>query len=236
MSEPKRITSGPFAGDTRHDEPYMGVVKVSRCSGRADLFGSDVEHQHFIELEVCHADMQRHLSDNWIHSGKQIVSVWMSEIQWAHLLSSLNQGEGSPVTIKHIQGQRIAPPAPPKGEASTFQAEIVETVQDSVAALRAAVTRLQAATVPKAKVPGKTELGEILASLTTALREFENNVPFVEKQFGEHIEAKMAEAKCEFEGFMQNRLRQMGLEAAALTQAKEEAPNPGFTSKALPQG
>jgi hypothetical protein len=232
MSEPKKITSGPFAGDTRASEPFMGVMKVSRCSGNAVLFDSDVEHMHFIEVEICEADTTRHSSNNWIHDGKQIVSVWMSEIQWAHFLSSMNQGGGSPVTLKHIMGRRIEPPQPAPPEADTFKAEIKETVQDSLSALKALLVKLTDATVPKAKTPNKGELNEMLALLQKALREFEANVPFVAEQFTEHVEAELAEAKTEFEGYMTGRLQEMGLKAAALAQASAEAPRPRF---ALPK-
>jgi len=229
MSEPKRLGTTNWQGDTVEKEPFMGTIKVSRCQGRADLFDSDVEHMHFIEVEISHADRTRHLSQNWIHGGNQIVSVWMSEIQWAHFLSSMNQGEGSPCTLKHIEGKRIQGPKPAAApESKKFETEITETVNDSLNALKAAISRLTEATVPKAKTPGKTELNEMLDLLNTALREFQCNVPFVEKQFREHVEKQMATAKLEFEGYMTARLRDMGLEAAALTAATEGAPKPSF--------
>src|SRR5271168_1748539 len=119
MPDPKQLGDGikrNWNGDTVEDEPHMGVIKVSRCQGRADLFDSDVDHQHFIEVEISHADRTRHLSQHWIHGGRQIISIWLSEIQWAHFLSSMNQGEGSPCTLKHIEGKRITPPVPASPE------------------------------------------------------------------------------------------------------------------------
>lgn len=232
MSEPKKITSGPFAGDTRSSEPFMGVMKVARCQGHATLFDSDVDHMHFIEVTICEADTTRHLSNNWIHDGKQIVSVWMSEIQWAHFLSSMNQGGGSPVTLKHVLGKRIEPPQPPAPEADTFRQEVKETVQDSLQALKALLAKLTDATIPKAKTPTKGDLNEMLSLLQKALREFESNVPFVAEQFTEHVESELAEAKTEFEGYVTGRLQEMGLKAAALAQASAEAPRPRF---ALPK-
>jgi hypothetical protein len=233
----KQIEDGKnWNGDTVEKEPFMGTIRVSRCQGRADLFDSDVEHMHFIEVEISHADRTRHLSQNWIHGGNQIVSVWMSEIQWAHFLSSMNQGEGSPCTLKHIEGKRIQGPGrAPAPESAKFEQEITETVKDSLTALQAAIARLTEATVPKAKAPGKAELNDMLDLLNTAFRQFSANVPFVEKQFREHVEKQMATAKLEFEGYMTARLRDMGLEAAALTAAQEGAPKPGFMLQ-LPEG
>ncbi|VVB52986.1 Uncharacterised protein [uncultured archaeon] len=235
MNEQKRIENGSIAM-TRDAEPYMGVIKVARCQGRADLFDSDVEHQHFIEVSICHAEKTRQLSQNWIHGHEEIVSVWMSEIQWANFVSSFNQGSGVPVTLKHIDRKRIAPPPPPEREASKFHQEVMETASDSLSALKAAVGRLESALVPKAKAPNKAELNELLGLLHTALREFENNIPFVEKQFDEHMETKIAEAKSEFEGYLQRRLREIGLEAALLKDATAEAPRPAFLTEGSEKG
>jgi hypothetical protein len=210
----------------------MGVITVHRVHGRVDLFDSDVEHNNFIEVAIHHAERKRNLSSNWIHGGDQIVAVRMSELQWAHFLSSFNQSEGAPVTIKHILRKDVPQPPPARPEASTFEKEVKETVEDSLTALRSATAKLEAALVPKAKVPNKADLAAILDDLHTALREFSDNVPFVEEQFGEHVEAKLAEAKMEFEGYLQGRLRQLGLEASALNAAAEDAPRPRFLTEA----
>lgn len=210
--------------EVRKSEPYMGVMTVSRVSGTTALFNSDVEHGHFIEVTVRDAELERHLSTNWIHPGNEIVSVWMSEIQWAQFVSSFNQGEGTPVTLHHIAGKRIPPPPSPKPEARTFQKEVTDTAKDSLASLESAIQKLSSALVPKAKLPNKTELNSILDDLSTAFLHFKNNLAFVEDQFKEHVEAKLTEAKVEFEGYVQSRFRAMGLEAAALQAATMEAP------------
>lgn len=216
--------------------PYMGVMTVHRCHGRVDLFDSDVEHNTFIEVAIHHADRKRDLSSNWIHGGEQIVAVRLSELQWAHFLSSFNQSEGAPVTIKHILRKEVVQPPPARPEATVFEKEVKETVEDSLTALRSATKKLEAALVPKAKAPNKAELAAILDDLHTALREFTANVPFVEQQFGEHVEGKLTEAKMEFEGYLQGRLRQLGLEASALNAASEEAPRPRFLTEEAGKG
>ena len=216
---------------TIENEPYMGVINVSRVSGRANLFDSDVEHQHFISVSISRASRERHLSMNWIHGGDELVEVWMSEIQWANFVSSFNQGGGTPVTLRHLQRETIAEPPRPKAEATKFKKEVTETVSDGLRLLKEAIAKLAEGQVPKAKAPGKTELGEVLRSLQTVYNEFTHNLSFIETQFGEHMEQKVAEAKCEFEGFMTSRLRSLGLEAAALSAAAADAPKPQFLTE-----
>jgi hypothetical protein len=220
-----------MSGETRDKQPYMGVLSVNRCSGQANLFDSDVQHHHFIRVSLSHADVTRGQSSNWIHEGNEITEVWMSEIQWAQFVSSFNGGV-TPVTLKRIEGKQVTPPLPVPPETFTFQKEMNETARDSLQALRSAVAKLEAALVPKAKTPNKTELGTILSDLQCSLREFTNNIPFVEMQFGEHIKTKMTEAKVEFEGWMNHRLRNLGLEAAALAAVSNEAPKPAFLPEA----
>lgn len=213
---------------SREREPYMGIVRVGRCSGSAHLFDSDVQHQHFIYLEVCEADIERHLSMNWIHSGKQIVGVWMSEMQWAHFVSSFNQGEGSPCTIRHIMGKQMAEPMKPQEEKSKFESEMRQSTASALQYLNTAKSKIDAVLEPGAKQLNKGELKEILRSVEFSIAEFTNCIPFVEKQFTEHLETKIVEAKTEFEGYMNQRLKEYGLERAQIEAEKAEAPQPAF--------
>jgi hypothetical protein len=218
------------------NEPYMGVINVGRVSGRASLFDSDVEHQHFISVSISKASRERNLSMNWIHGGDELVEVWMSEIQWAHFVSSFNQGAGTPVTLRHVAGKTLAEPPRPKAEATKFEKEVTDTVKDAMTSLGSAISKLEAGLIPKAKAPNKGDLTEILANLRMAYQEINSNIGFVESQFGEHIEKKMAEAKCEFEGYMTSRLRALGLEAAALSAAAADAPKPQFMIEGSKKG
>jgi hypothetical protein len=217
--------------DTKEKAPYMGVINVGRVSGQADLFDSDVRHQHFIEVSISQASRERHLSTNWIHGEEELVSVWMTELQWAHFVSSFNQGSGTPVTLRHIRGKRVELPPPARPETTKFKQEVMETAKESLDALRGAVAKLEAALVPKAKLPNKGELTAILSDLGGALRHFTANIPFVETQFDEHMEKKLNEAKTEFEGYMGSRLRDLGLEAAALQATLAGAPRPSFLTE-----
>lgn len=209
---------------------YMGAIRVSRVSGQANLFASDVQHQHFIEVTICEAEEQRNLSMNWLHAGREIISVAMSEIQWAQFVSSFNQGSGTACTIEHIQGKEIKAPPRPSQEAELFKKEMREKVSESLDSLAEAIRRVSESVEKGGKLPNKTDLNNILDGLKRTERELVANVPFVERQFQEHVERKMAEAKSEFEGYMNGRLRNLGLESLALQAAKENAPKPQFAT------
>lgn len=204
--------------------PSFGSISVSRIHGQVNLFGSDVTHGNFIEVQISECESRRSLSRDWYLSGKELISVWMTEMQWAQFVSSFNQGDGTPVTLRHLNG-KVMPELPsPEKITSDFQKEVVATVQRSLDSLESVIAKIGTALAPNAKTPGKKDLHEMMRELEMSLMQFKNNLPFVEKQFTEAMEQKMTEAKTSFEGYINTRLRQMGLESKALTEAKAEAP------------
>lgn len=205
--------------------PAFGNIRVSRVSGRNYLFGSDVEHNHYITVSISECDHERSLSNDWYHSGKELISIAMTEMQWGQFVSSFNQGSGTPVTLEYIQGKRIPSLPKPAEVVSVFKNEVKATANSSLASLQEAINQLKAALVPKAKTPNKGELNAMLEKLESSFRQFTNSLPFIEEQFTETVEAKLTEAKSEFEGFMNSRLQEMGLAAAQIAQAKKDAPS-----------
>lgn len=204
--------------------PSFGSIGVSRIHGRTNLFGSDVEHGNFIEVRISECESRRSLSRDWFHSGKELISVWMSEMQWAQFVSSFNQGDGTPVTLRHVNGKRLPELPVTEKVTSQFQREVTATVKRSLESLESVITKIKSALAPNAKTPGKKDLHEMMQELEMSLMQFKNNLPFVEDQFTEEMEKKMTEAKTSFEGYINTRLRQMGLESKALAEAKAEAP------------
>jgi len=214
--------------------PAFGNITVGRVQGRVNLFGSDVEHHTFISVAVSRCDLARDLSHDWFHPGEELIEVWMSELQWAQFVSSFNQGGGTPVTLHHVLRKAIPELPSPKPAASTFQKEVTATAKDSLDALKGAVAKLEAVLLPKAKPATKGELREILENLRMAAMHFTNNLSYVEDKFGEAVAHKLTEAKLEFDGYMANRLRSLGLEATAQQLALDEAPKPRFLTGGEP--
>ena len=93
-------------------EDYMGMINWSKTSGSSRaLFGTQIETQDPIKLEICHAEECRDLSSNWYFPKKQIIEVEMSPIQWAEFLTSGNTS-GVPCTIKYLNREKMSEPHP----------------------------------------------------------------------------------------------------------------------------
>src|SRR3990167_59669 len=89
----------------------FGVLQVSKVQGtRRSLFGSSIEHNHFIALRICPATLKRHLNRDWISDVGSIpyIEVMMSYNQFAEAITSFNQGSWTPVTIDRINGKQVA--------------------------------------------------------------------------------------------------------------------------------
>lgn len=102
-----------------HHESY-GLAQFSRIGGKSGkLFGSSIEHQHFIELTISRASRSRQFQHDHYMPDQELISVFMSPTQFAELLTSLNVGTGVPVTIKHIAALTGGEAVPSNGVVGT---------------------------------------------------------------------------------------------------------------------
>ena len=83
-------------GDTETwSHPAYGAIRVSRVSGNSYLFGSDFRHQYMIGVTIMSALKMRTSSREWHYADNELVTVYLSEAQWASFISSLNLGSVS---------------------------------------------------------------------------------------------------------------------------------------------
>ena len=95
----------------RETSPAYGMLSFSRVSGGdPNLFGSSVEHDHKISLVLKRGEVSRDLNSDWYMGNETLFEVEMSYSQFAELISSMNVGDGVPVTIRHVKGEETPPP------------------------------------------------------------------------------------------------------------------------------
>ena len=82
----------------------FGMLQISRVSGESgNLFGSSIQHQHFIEMRICPGHKSRDLYQDWIGSSMlPYITINMSNSQFAEAITGLNLGSGTPVTLKSM--------------------------------------------------------------------------------------------------------------------------------------
>ena len=94
----------------RHPSFANLYIGRSFCSGKQTLFGSSIKHSDVITLKISPASLGRNLHEDHVYQESvPYIEIDMSQAQFAQAITSLNQGEGTPVTLRRLNGQYIEP-------------------------------------------------------------------------------------------------------------------------------
>ncbi len=198
---------------TDKHETY-GMLQISRVqtSKEQNLFGSSISHSNFITLGIYEGYVDRHLNKDWYHSKSiPIIEVEMSYSQFAEAITSLNQGCGTPVTIRMVNGN-YTEPCPHTNKRKQFEAEFekdMRRLERDLAKLTADAEKI----LNDKKLPSKTERQQILDAIQSLRQQIRSNIPFVASSFNEQMDKTVLEAKGEIEGFKTHMIISAGIEA-----------------------
>ena len=197
-------------------ESYGTIVVTRAQSGKEHpLFGSSIQHRNTIHLEIRQAGISRTLSTDFVHPGKQIIEVEMSQSQWAEMVSSIGIGEGTPCTIRHLDGKRVED-CPYTSVREQFDKEFDDSVQESLKNLRDAVAACEELLAKKSLT--KADREQVLDLVRKAYREVSDSVPFIKSQFTEQMDNTVKEAKGEIEALAMNHLLNSALESGQVAE------------------
>jgi hypothetical protein len=190
---------------TKTSHPSYGTLAFSRRSGGSMvLFGTSIEHKDVIGMRLYHANITRGLHEDRIYGNKLIAEVEMSYSQFAELISSMNQGDGIPVTLKEVMGERKES-CPFENKRMEFVNEFTEKVKEVQVVCDNLINDTKKLFDTK-KPLNKTEKEQILGALEKIKREVNANIPFIADSFNEQMDKTVMEAKGEVEAFMQNKI------------------------------
>lgn len=198
--------TSPMSG-TRTTHPAFAMIGVSRVSGRSNLFASDFSHNAFMTITIKRAEHHRSLSNDWFFGKEQLISIALSESQWATFVSSANVGDGVPCTLEFAGGEVIPGlPDPPK-RVHQFAAEVKERAAASIADLDALRAEIESLGLSKVKTAA------LLEKVRNARSTFTSSLPFIADQFDEHMEGTVEKAKAEIHGYMTGAIMRSGIES-----------------------
>ncbi len=203
-----------FDSSKAEKHPAYGMIGISRVSGSTSLFGSEVDHNSFIKLEVKRAERHRDLAHDWYFGRGLVCEVWMSHAQFAEAITTLNVGDGIPCTIRQVEGGARCELPPEDNRAAVFEQELKDSAKETASDLRKVLAGL-AALAEKDRI-GKTELRELVKELSQAICGITSTLPWLEKQFREEMERTVQRAKTEVEAFVTGAIHRAGLEALAV--------------------
>lgn len=184
---------------------------MSRVSGSTNLFRSSLNHHNWIELTISNAVVVENsgASDFLMEAG-HLITVAMTETQFARMISSLNMGEGTACTLESIGGQRLKP-CEPEDRAAFFEKSHNEHLDGNAQNLLGIGKRLQAMLDAKHR-PTLKEMAEIVHELRVAGGNFDSNQDYYRERFREDCERVVEEAKTEIEAHIVNAVAKAGLE------------------------
>ena len=200
----------------RQDHESYGMLAFHRITacGAHPLFGSSIKHRDTIMMTLKTGHMRRNLNNDWFYGDDTIVKVEMSATQFADLITSLNQGDGVPVTIRCMRDGKLHKCEEPPfvDRSSLHRAEFKEHLDDVYATSQILIRELEEKFATK-KTFNKTDQKEILDICRRISQNIGCNQDFQISQFDRQMERTTTEAKGEIESFFQNKINQIAHQA-----------------------
>lgn len=160
-----------------------GNMRLTRVHGAQRLFGSPVENKDCIRIEVVNSGYE---TDDYGHQktqalsgrGTHVVTLEMTELQFARAISSLGQHDGVDCTIVRREGARVEPDMHQKERALD---SIMDNVKERMGSVSASVEEAmqKAESLLSEGKATKKQLNEIYETIRAARRELTEKTPFV---------------------------------------------------------
>lgn len=185
----------PTETDGRQTHPAFAVVRTARVSGEHSLFGSEVSHQHVIELTIATAHRRRDLNRDSVMGDEDLITIALSPAQWGELVSSTGVYQGTCATITRRDGA-LVPAIPYAPRINRNLQEIRQATARALADIAEAAEELSTAIESKA---GIRAIREKLRDLQIAVSNAPANAAFAVTSLQEAAEQIIADTTAEIE-------------------------------------
>jgi hypothetical protein len=188
--------------DERGDENHESwlLIRANHVTGPlgAWLFDSEIPHQRYIVVTITRCSRKRDLNHDWLHNGKVLLEMSMSQAQWGAFVSSFGQGTGVPATLTYLLDEGHVPQAPAESRFDKSHAEVRESGAKAIDEIQQAYDRLK----QEFETGGKRSQREALRSLGFAIQNGPANMEFAAESLTEHVEQVVAKARADVEGMV----------------------------------
>lgn len=224
-SKEKPTVSYPDDQTVRYSHPAYATLSVSRpsISPGINLFGSDIDHQHAISVEIRTATLDRHLNSDWINPGRLIMDFTMSETQWAQFISGIGSSIGTPITLSTVtcqdKLQRIPQIEPIRdSRKEEFNREMVSGLQNKLSRFTEIIEELGEVangSGTKSGTISKTKVRDLHQQLARQLQSLPSYFEFMAERFQETTEEIVNQARTEVEAHFNSSIQRLGIQAVA---------------------
>ncbi len=184
----------------------------SQCSGQRALFGSSIKHSDIITLKISPAYIGRSLnSDHYYADTQPYIEIDMSQAQFAQAITSLNMGDGTPVTLRRLNGQFIDE-CPFEDKRTQFDNEFSIEMNEMAKKFDNDIRDIESMMEQKRNFT-KADKEKILAAFHNVQHTLGSNMPFLFSQFNRQMEKTVTEAKAEVEGHIRSRMDDFAMQS-----------------------
>lgn len=163
-----------------------------------NLFRSSLSHHHWIELQIKRAKVVGNCSASDLIMGNgSLITVAMTETQFAKMMTSLNVGSGSPCTLERVNGERIED-CPSEERHEFIKKTHDKHLEDRDKRLQETISEMRGAWAAKRR-PTLKQFDQFLRKLEIYSANFETNQKYYKDRFKEEMDAIVSEAKTEVE-------------------------------------
>lgn len=194
----------------KYTHPSYGQIRFSRVSGKNRFYGSELEQQNYISLEIHGSEIERDLSKEWYYNRKLITRLRLSSNQFAELITSMNIGSGVPCTLEFYNETKTDALPDLDNRKEFLHRKFQDRMDEFSTTLKENQERAKELT--KKKTLSKADQHELLLLIEKLTQEVSSNIPFFAKCFQENMDEIVQEAKTEIESAVQHKITTLGLE------------------------
>ena len=185
----------------KNKKNYYGIIEAHRFNGGNPIYyGSKIPHDRGIELVISRSTHERSLHKDYYSTDEELISVRMTEGQFAELITGLNSRR-VPCTLSQINGERMSEPE----ALLETRKKIDEELQKHLKEISERINSLYEK-VENADFKRKGEKAEVLRDIQNFQTRMIKDTPFIRDSFDKEMDSIVAEAKNEVQYFIEDNL------------------------------
>lgn len=193
--------------------PYQALISIGRVSSSSCLlWQSNLNHQHYIRLTISCAHENNSDGYSMLMDGPEIVEIYMSEMQFAQAITSMNCGLGTPATLGSLCGFSIPGPQSIEDDKAAHRENIKRMTSKGLEDL-AEIREVINGWAKEKKRPTLKEVTDVLKSLDIELSRIPGNFAHIETLLNDRMEERVVQAKSEVNAHVQSTVTQLGLQS-----------------------
>ena len=198
--------------EIKYEDDAFGTIEISRINGNSGvMFGTETNPDSFINLKVSTASLNRTLTNDYIHTGKRIIELKMTQNQFSEMITNMNYAGGTPCTITFLNGKQI-----PKLEKIPHINEYnYNEVKNNFVELNKNVVRYQneiLQLINKNKL-SKNDKEDIQRKINGICQDIQTNTPFYLEMYREAMEKISSDVLSNTELKLQTKIQNLGIDS-----------------------